>query len=151
MKKLHTYVLRYWPAYLLAIISMFIATGLDMVYPQITKVIVNEVFVSGDLERLPMLLIAIVLCGVGRCIFGYLKEFTFDKNGSTIGSEMRKDMFRHVQSLSVDYFDQTNTGELMARVKDDIDKIWNVLGYVGMLVIEVVFHVASVLYCMFNL
>ena len=151
MKKLHTYVLKYWPAYLLALVSMFIATGLDMVYPQITKIIVNEVFVSQDLGRLPMLLLAIVFCGVGRCIFGYLKEFTFDKNGSTIGSEMRKDMFRHVQSLSVDYFDQTNTGELMARVKDDIDKIWNVLGFVGMLVIEVVYHVACVLFCMFNL
>ena len=38
MKKLHTYVLKYWPAYLLALVSMFIATGLDMVYPQITKI-----------------------------------------------------------------------------------------------------------------
>ena len=44
MKKLHTYVLKHWPFYLLALISMFIAIGLDMLYPQITKVIVNEVF-----------------------------------------------------------------------------------------------------------
>lgn len=49
------------------------------------------------------------------------------------------------------YFDNTNTGELMARVKDDIDKIWNALGYVGMLVIEVIIHVSFVLYCMFRL
>ena len=151
MKKLHTYVLKHWPFYLLALISMFIAIGLDMLYPQITKVIVNEVFVSGDMNRLSMLLSAIVLCGVGRAIFGYIKEFTFDRTGSTIGTEMRRDIFSHVQGLSMDYFDQTNTGELMARVKDDVDKIWNILGYVGMLVIEVVVHVISVLYCMFNL
>ena len=151
MKKLHTYVLRHWAFYLLALISMFVAIGLDMLYPQITKVIVNEVFVSGDKNRLPMLLGAIVFCGVGRAIFGYIKEFTFDRTGSTIGTEMRRDIFSHVQSLSMDYFDQTNTGELMARVKDDVDKIWNILGYVGMLVIEVVVHVASVLYCMFCL
>lgn len=151
MKKLHTYVLKHWPFYLLALTSMFVAIGLDMLYPQITKVIVNEVFVSGDMNRLPMLLGAIVLCGVGRAIFGYIKEFTFDRNGSTIGTEMRRDIFSHVQGLSMDYFDQTNTGELMARVKDDVDKIWNILGFVGMLVIEVVVHVVSVLYCMFNL
>ncbi|MBQ8518294.1 MAG: ABC transporter ATP-binding protein [Agathobacter sp.] len=151
MKKLHIYVLKHWPFYLLALISMFIAIGLDMLYPQITKVIVNEVFVSGDMNRLPMLLAAIVVCGVGRAIFGYIKEFTFDRNGATIGTEMRRDIFSHVQGLSIDYFDQTNTGELMARVKDDVDKIWNVLGFVGMLVIEVVVHVASVLYCMFHL
>ena len=151
MKKLHTYVLKHWPFYLLALISMFIAIGLDMLYPQITKVIVNEVFKSGDMNRLPMLLGAIVLCGVGRAIFGYVKEFTFDRTGSTIGTEMRRDIFSHVQGLSMDYFDQTNTGELMARVKDDVDKIWGILGYVGMLVIEVVVHVISVLYCMFQL
>lgn len=151
MKKLHIYVLKHWPFYLLALISMFVAIGLDMLYPQITKVIVNEVFVSGDTNRLPILLGAIVLCGVGRAIFGYIKEFTFDRTGSTIGTEMRRDIFSHVQGLSMDYFDQTNTGELMARVKDDVDKIWNILGYVGMLVIEVIVHVASVLYCMFYL
>ena len=151
MKKLHTYVLKQWPFYLFALVSMFIAIGLDMLYPQVTKIIVNEVLVSGDMNRLPRLLMIIVLCGVGRCIFGYLKEITFDRMGATIGSEMRKDLFGHIQGLSVDYFDKTNTGELMARVKDDIDRVWSVLGYVGMLVIEVVVHVSSVLYCMFNL
>lgn len=151
MKKLHTYVFKHWPFYLLALISMFIAIGLDMLYPQITKVIVNEVFVNGEMHRLPMLLGAIVFCGVGRAVFGYIKEFTFDRNGSNIGTEMRRDIFAHVQGLSVDYFDQTNTGELMARIKDDVEKIWNILGYVGMLVIEVVVHVISVLYCMFRL
>ena len=56
---------------------MFVEIGLDMLYPQITKVIVNEVFVNGEMERLTMLLGAIVLCGVGRAVFGYIKEFTF--------------------------------------------------------------------------
>lgn len=151
MKKIHTYVLKQWPFYLFALVSMFIAIGLDMLYPQVTKIIVNEVLVSKDMGRLPGLLMIIVLCGIGRCVFGYLKEITFDRTGSTIGSEMRKDLFGHIQGLSVDYFDKTNTGELMARVKDDIDRLWSVLGYVGMLVIEVVVHVSSVLYCMFNL
>jgi ATP-binding cassette subfamily B protein len=42
MKKLHRYVLKHWPFYLLALLSMFVAIGLDMLYPQITKIIVNE-------------------------------------------------------------------------------------------------------------
>lgn len=151
MKKIHTYVLKHGSTYLLAFVSMFLAIGLDMLYPQITKSIVNEVFVSGELNRLPMLLIGIAVCGVGRCIFGYLKEFTFDKTGSRIGGEMRKDLFSHIQGLSMDYFDNTNTGELMARIKDDVDKIWSALGFLGMLTIEVVVHVVSVIYCMFHL
>ncbi len=151
MKKLHTYVLKQWPFYVFALACMFIAIALDMLYPQVAKIIVNEVLVSGDMNRLPRLLGIILFCGVGRCICGYFKELTFDRTGSTIGSEMRKDLFGHIQGLSLDFFDKSNTGELMARVKDDIDRIWGVVGYVGMLVIEVVVHVSSVLYCMFKL
>lgn len=151
MKKLHTYIGRYWYGYLFAIFSMVTAIVLDMVYPQITQKIVDDVIMGGKIEILTKLLVGIVIVGVGRSVFGYCKEFTFDVLSSKIGSQMRKDLFEHIQTLSIRYFDNTNTGELMARVKDDIDKIWNVLGYVGMLTIEVVIHVSFVLYCMFHL
>lgn len=151
MKKLYTYVGRYWYGYLFAIFSMVMAITLDMLYPQITQRIVDDVILGGELSLLTKLLIGIVIVGVGRCIFGYCKEFSFDKLASRIGSEIRKDLFDHIQSLSMSFFQDTNTGELMARVKDDVDKIWNVMGFVGMLVIEVIIHVSMVLYCMFTL
>lgn len=151
MKKLHSYLLGHWKGYLFAICSMIIAIVLDMIYPQITQKIVDDVIIGGKLELLTKLLTGIVVVGIGRSVFGYCKEFTFDKMSTTIGTEMRKDLFAHIQTLSMSYFDNTNTGELMARVKDDIDKIWNALGYVGMLVIEVIIHVSFVLYCMFRL
>lgn len=151
MKKLYTYMGRYWYGYLFAIFCMVAAIVLDMVYPKITQQIVDDVILGGELSILTGLLVGIVIVGIGRCVFGYCKEFTFDVLASKIGSQMRKDLFDHVQSLSMGYFEKTNTGELMARVKDDIDKIWNAMGYVGMLVIEVIIHVSMVLYCMFSL
>ena len=151
MKKLYTYIGRYWYGYLFAVFSMVTAIVLDMLYPKITQQIVDDVIVGGKLELLTKLLVGIVIVGIGRSIFGYCKEFTFDVLASKIGSAMRKDLFDHIQSLSMGYFEDTNTGELMARVKDDVDKIWNAMGYVGMLVIEVIIHVSMVLYCMFSL
>lgn len=151
MKKLSSYLGRYWYGYLFAIFCMVAAIVLDMIYPKITQSIVDDVMTNGRMELLRSLLIGIVIIGVGRCVFGYFKEFTFDVLCSKIGSQMRKDLFNHIQTLSMDYFDHTNTGELMARVKDDIDKVWNALGYVGMLVLEVIIHVTIVLYCMFSL
>lgn len=130
---------------------MVTAIVLDMVYPKITQKIVDDVILGGQLELLTRLLAGIVIVGIGRCIFGYCKEFTFDVLASRIGSQMRKDLFDHIQTLSMSYFEDTNTGELMARVKDDVDKVWNAMGFVGMLVIEVVIHVSMVLYCMFAL
>ena len=49
---------------------------------------------------------------------------------------MRDNLFRHVQRLSVEYFDKNNTGELLARVRDDVDRIWDILGFAGMLILE---------------
>ena len=151
MIKIRYYVLKEWKAYLFGFICMFLSIGLDMLYPQVTRVIVNDVFDGGNMALLPKLLAMIAMIGIGRSIFQYGKEYTFDRTGSRIGTSMRKDLFAHIQGLSVDYFDDTKTGELMARGKDDIDSIWGVLGYVGMLVVEVVIHVIFVLYCMFNI
>ena len=151
MKKLSSYVFKYWYVYIFALFCMLTATTLDMIYPQITRSIIDDVITDGQLELLTRLLGGILLVGIGRCIFGYLKEFTFDRVGSAIGADMRKNLFAHIQSLSVGYFDNTNTGELMARLKDDIDLIQGTLGYVGMLIIEVVIHTVIVLYCMFSI
>ena len=150
MKKLHTYVLRYWYGYLFAIVCMVLAIALDMLYPVITESIIDDVIIGGQFELLTKLLIGFALVGVGRAVFGYYKEFTFDKLSSSVGSDVRKDLFNHIQSLSMNYFADTNTGELMARVKDDVDKIWDIFGMVGMLLMEVTIHVAFILYCMFS-
>lgn len=151
MKKILKYIAKYWYAYVFAIACMVTAIILDMLYPMITKSIVDDVIIDGKIELLGGLLATIFVIGIGRALGGYFKEFTFDCVSVKIASRLRKDLFAHIESLSMDYFDDTNTGELMARVKDDVDHIWNALGYVGMLIIEVIIHVSIVLYCMFNL
>lgn len=150
-KKLSTYIWEYKWHYLFAIIALIISVSLDMLSPMLTMHIIDDVIVGRELTLLPWLLGGILMVGVGRCVFQYCKEYTFDKAGSKIASDMRLELFDHIQSLSCNYFDKTNTGELMARVKDDIDRIWDTLSYVGMLIIEVIFHTTVVLFCMYNL
>lgn len=150
-KKLSTYIWEYRWHYLFAIASLIISVSLDMLAPMLTMHIIDDVILGGNLSILPYLLGGILIVGIGRCVFQYTKEYTFDKVGSSIGSDMRKNLFDHIQSLSSSFFDKTNTGELMARVKDDIDRIWNTLSYVSMLIIEVIFHTCVVLFCMYRL
>jgi ATP-binding cassette subfamily B protein len=130
---------------------MVMAIVLDMLNLLITKSIIDDVVVGKNMEKLTGLLVGIFLVALGRCLGGYLKEFTFDKVGIKITASLRKDLFSHIQSLSMEYFDDTNTGELMARMKEDMDYIGNALGFVGMLSIEVVIHITLVLTCMFLL
>lgn len=151
MKKLSSYIWEYKWSYLLALMSLFIAVTLDMLAPRLTAHVVDDVIVGGNIGELKYLLLGFLEIGLGRCIFQYIKEYTFDINGSRISGNMRRDLFRHVQGLSADFFDRTNTGELMARIKEDIDRIWDALGYVSMLLIEVAYHTVIILVCMYML
>lgn len=151
MKKISSYIFKYWYFYISAIICMIISVSLDLLSPQITKRIIDDVIQGGKVELLTKLLLGILLVGVGRCIFQYLKELIFDLVSSKIACDIRRTLFRHIQGLSVQFFDKTNSGELMSRVKDDVDKLWGALGFVGMLVIEVIIHTSLVIYCMVNL
>ncbi len=151
MKTLGSYVKKHGATYAMAVIFMLIAIALDMMFPKVTERIVNEVIVGRDFTHLTFLLVMILAIGAGRSFFGYFREFTFDRNCITIGTEMRKDLFDHIQGLSLDYFDDTNTGELMARVKDDIDRIYNLVGMVAMRGMEVTLNAVLVLYFMFSI
>lgn len=151
MKKLRTYIWEHKWGYLFAVMSMVIAVCLDLMSPQFTKHIVDDVIIGGDIAKLKGLLIGIFLIGVGRCIFQYTKEYTFDRLSIEIASDMRKRLFDHIQSLSAEFFDRTGTGELMARVKEDIDRIWDGIGFVSMLLMEVSVHTVIILFCMYQL
>ncbi len=151
MKNLWKYVKKYLILYVIAIAAMVTSILLDALSPQITRHIIDDVIVGGKMELLMKLLLGLLGIGLGRAIFQYMKEFIFDYSASGIGSRLRKDLFDHIQTLSMGYFDSHNTGELMARVKDDVDRIWNAMGFVGMLIIECVIHTIIIVTCMFRI
>ncbi len=151
MKKISTYIWEHKLAFSFAILSLIISVSLDMLSPQLTRHIVDDVILGDQADLLAPLLLGILGVGIGRCIFQYTKEYTFDITGSAISSQIRRDLFRHIQSLSAEFFDRTGTGELMSRVKDDVDRIWDGLTFVGMLMIEVVIHTSIILFCMYSL
>lgn len=151
MKKIRTYLWEYRLAFGLAILAMIISISLDMLSPKLTQSMIDDVLLGGHMDLLTPLLLAYAGVGVGRFIFQYVKEYTFDLTGSKIAAQIRRAVFCHVQSLSTEFFDRTGTGELMSRIKDDVDHIWDGLTYVGMLMIEVIIHTSIVLFCMYSL
>src|SRR5574344_1680524 len=151
MTKLTSYLRRGTGLYILGIARMIISVSLDMLAPQLTKHLIDDVIVAGKVDMLKILLIGYLAVGVGRAIFQYTKEFCFDYNASKIASIIRRDLFRYMQTLSANFFDKNNSGELMSRVKDDVDRIWDSLGFIGMLILEVTLHTGIVLYCMYSL
>ncbi len=148
MKSVFYYMKKYLPAYLLCLTAMMISTILSMIAPQLTQRVIDDVVVGGAKEELMPLLFGILAIGVGRALFQYIKEFGFDCIGCRMGCRIRKDLYHHVQGLSVDFFDTHNTGELMTRIKDDVDKVWMVLGFIGALALEAVVVMVMAIVCM---
>ncbi len=151
MKKPGTYMKRYGPLYLLGFVCMVISLILDMAAPQITKHIIDDVIADGKLRLLTGFLLGILGIGIGRAILQYIKEFTYDAVGVSVGYHMRRDLFSHLETMSADFFDRHNTGELMTRVKEDVDRVWMATGFVGILAVEAVTHTILVLFFMFRL
>ena len=148
---LSKYFRKYWFLYFIAVIAMVGGTMLDMVAPKIVQHITDDVLVAHRMELLRPLVLGTLGIGVGRLICQYTKEFLCDWSGSRIASEVRINLFRKIQSLSANFFDGINSGELMSRVKDDVDRIWDVAAFMGILMAEVFVRVVSVLYFMFSM
>ena len=83
MKQILHYSLKYWYLYTIAIISMIISISLDMLSPIITKSIVDNVLVGGNIDLLPKLLAGIIAIGLGRCL---QKSFLSMKKGERLSN-----------------------------------------------------------------
>lgn len=153
MKKLNLghYIGKYAFFYVIAFLCITGSVILDMTSPVIVQHIVDDVLVAKNIEPLKFLLLGILGIGVGRFIFQYAKEFICDFCGSKIACEIRINLFEKLQSLSANFFDKINSGELMSRVKDDVDSIWNVTAFMGILIAEVILRVISTMYFMLRI
>lgn len=151
MKKLTTYMRRYWWRYVIGTVSLVLSVTLDNLSPQVTRVLVDEVIGKDKMELLFTCLGGFLIITLGRTIFQYTKEYNFDMAGASVARDLRNDLFSHVQTLSMGYFDSTNTGEIMSRITGDVGNIWGGIGYIGMLMMEVILHMTLVIVNMFRL
>ncbi len=137
MKRIFRYMSGYWYYYLFALICLLGGLFLDLNNPKVTGRIIDEVVVGGNLEVFKILILTMGGITFGRAVFGYLRELLFDFSSAHIICKLRQDLFDHIQTLSANFFEESNTGELMARIKEDADKIWHAISFGLMLSIEV--------------
>ncbi len=147
MKRLFQYINRFHCYFIIAIAAMIISIALDMFNPHLLKVAIDKIIIGKQLGLMSTVLLALLGITVSRAILGYIKEFLFDCGGQRVVTDLRQDLFDHLQTLSFSYFDGVNTGELMSRLKEDIDNIMRTVVFGFMLFTEqcIYFLVASTL------
>jgi len=67
--------------------------------------------------------IAIVIFAALRGIFAFLQTYWAEKNSQSVAFDLRNDLYAKIQRLSFSYHDRNQTGQLMVRATDDIEKV----------------------------
>ncbi len=73
-------------------------------------------------------LIAIVIFAILRGVFSFLQAFWGEKNSQSVAYDLRNDLYAKIQQLSFSYHDKNQTGQLMIRATDDVEKVRLFLG-----------------------
>ena len=67
-------------------------------------------------------MIILVLAAV-RGIFAFFQAYTAERSSQTVAFDLRNELFSKIQSLSFSYHDRNQTGQLMVRATDDVEKL----------------------------
>lgn len=82
---------------------------------------------NADVDNGPQLLLIAGISIVGfaalRGIFAFLQAFWAERNSQIVAFDMRNDLFAKLQRLSFSYYDRNQTGQLMIRATDDVEKV----------------------------
>ncbi|MEX1248478.1 MAG: ABC transporter ATP-binding protein [Anaerolineales bacterium] len=72
--------------------------------------------------------VAIVAFATLRGLFAFLQAYWSERNSQTVSFDMRNDLYAKIQRLSFSYHDKNQTGQLMIRATDDVEKVRLFLG-----------------------
>ncbi len=118
--RLYRVLLPYRGKLFLAMIGMVIVAGFNAAQAYMVKPLLDEIFVNKDqhlLNILPLALLAIFLLkGIFYFVYSYLLEWV----GQCVIRDLRNDLYRHLNRLSLSFFHHTPTGELISRIVNDV-------------------------------
>lgn len=93
----------------------------DATLQQLTDVLTTQR--DGAPNALLMAGLAIVVFSIVRGVFSFLQAYWSEKNSQAVAFDLRNDLFAKIQRLSFSYHDQNQTGQLMVRATDDVEKV----------------------------
>ena len=82
-----------------------------------------EAQVAGAPAALLQAGLAIVVFAAVRAVFGFLQAYWAERNSQSLAYDLRNDLYAKIQRLSFSYHDQNQTGQLMVRATDDVEKV----------------------------
>lgn len=127
MNTLKAFIKYYKPYKKMFFTDMFCAltlSGIDLVFPLLVGYLMDEVYVLSDTQQIMKFIGIVGAALLAMYIVKYFCQYYITSWGHIMGthmeSDMRKELFAHLEKLSFSYYDEVNTGKLMSCIINDL-------------------------------
>ncbi len=100
-----------------------LATALDLLPPWLIKVVIDDVIPNHDVNLLPQILLGLFAAYALKNLFNSLRIRFNNRLEQQVVFELRGQVFSALQRLSLNYFENRSTGEIMSRVTNDTEHV----------------------------
>ncbi|MGB2994052.1 MAG: ABC transporter ATP-binding protein [Paenisporosarcina sp.] len=127
-KRLWLYALHYKKLLIMGISLLTIAVAADLAGPLIAKKIIDDHIAdttagSIDFEPIAILLGVFFALTIVAAVFRYGEYLLLQKAANRVIQKMRNDVYQHIQTLPIRYFDNLPAGKVVARITNDTEAI----------------------------
>ena len=121
--RLFSYLVHYvWVAVLGLGLTLTI-TGMQLMPPYLTKVLIDDVITPGDLSLFPVVVGVLIGVNVGAAVLSMFRSYVMQWVGQRVLFDMRVQLFSHLQLLRLRFYTQRQTGRIMSRVTSDLGRL----------------------------
>ncbi|MFY2306673.1 ABC transporter ATP-binding protein [Lysinibacillus fusiformis] len=126
-QRLMRYAMYFKKPIFLGLFFLTIAVFTELVGPFIAKHIIDNYMTIGHIEIKPItwLLIIYLLLAIATAILRYFMYIYLQIGANRVVQKLRKDVFEHIQTLPIQYFDNLPAGKIVARVTNDTEAVRN--------------------------
>lgn len=146
-----TYARPYWSQIAGMLVMILISAGLTLVSPLIFRAMIDKVLPSKNINQLILLAIALLLVPVSNGVVGVIQRRLNSTVGEGVIFDLRSSLFSRLQRMSLRFFTNTKTGELMSRLNNDVVGAQNAISNTIVNIITNVIEAVAILAVMLSL
>lgn len=120
LKSFARYYKPHWKLFVLDMVCALIAASCDLMYPVISRNIINTYIPDKNLQLIFSWCAALLVIYIIQTIMQYIMQYQGHVVGVRMQADMRRDVFTHLQRLPFSYFDEHKTGVIMSRIVNDL-------------------------------
>ena len=122
-RRIFAYVKPYRGWFVFSAITLIFSALLGLVLPLVIGSVVDVALVDGDLRQLNRIILFLFVIFIVQAIFSFMHRLSLAFVGERAIADIRIDLFTHLQSLSLRFYDDTRTGSIISRLTNDISQL----------------------------